>query len=87
MSELDLIEKLAQAVAVHITPAISPDIDLWDNTMIAAYFKRDPQVTRQTIACLPSFPKAIRLPTSRKSQPLYKANEVIAWAEQFKDKN
>ncbi|XJN75280.1 hypothetical protein ACHMW6_15410 [Pseudoduganella sp. UC29_106] len=86
--ELDLIDKLALAISKRSTPRISLEIDLWDMAMIAAYLKRDPKVVRERMACLPSFPKAIRLPTTTgRAQPLYKAIEVIAWAEKQKEKN
>ncbi|MRV72513.1 hypothetical protein GJ700_12415 [Duganella sp. FT92W] len=87
MSETDLIERLAAAVAEHLKPAIPLAVDLWDMAMVAAYFKRDPQVVRQTIACLPSFPKAIRLPTKTRAHPLYNAKEVIEWAQKHREKN
>lgn len=61
---------------------------LWDISTIAQYLKRDPQVVLECMACLPSFPKAIRLPTKTgKAQPLFLAEEVIAWTKKFKDKN
>jgi hypothetical protein len=87
MSETDLIEKLADAVAERLKPAIPLSVDLWDMDMVAAYFKRHPQVVRQTIACLPSFPKAIRLPTKQRAHPLYNAKDVIAWAQKYQEKN
>jgi hypothetical protein len=87
MSELNLIEKLAAAVATQMRQQIPIDVALWDVTMCATYFQRDPKVFRQTIACLPSFPKAIRLPTERRAHPLYNAWEVIEWAQKYKEKN
>lgn len=88
LSESSLIEKLAEEVAKRMQPAIPLSIDLWDIAMIAAFLKRDPQVVRERMACTPSFPKAIRLPTKHgRSQPLYKAKEVIAWADQHQEKN
>lgn len=85
--ELDLIDKLALAISKKTTPALPLEIELWDMGLVAAYLKRDPHVVRKTIACLPSFPKAIRLPTSTRAQPLYKAKDVIEWTEKFKDRN
>ena len=35
------------------------------------------------IVCLPSFPNPIRLPVKGRAQALYKAREVIAWAEKL----
>ncbi len=52
----DLISQLADALASRIRPTIPLSIDLWDVATIAAYLKRDPQVVRERMACLPSFP-------------------------------
>lgn len=88
MTEIDLIERLAQAIAKHTKPIIPLSVDLWDMATIGQYLKRDAATVRERMACLPSFPKAIRLPTSKgRAQPLYNAKEVIAWAESFRDKN
>lgn len=88
MSDVDLIERLAEAVAARVKPSIPLAIDLWDIATIAQYFKREPQVVRERMACLPSFPKAIRLPTKTgRAQPLYNAPEVIKWAQSYQEKN
>jgi hypothetical protein len=87
MNEPDLIERLATALAEHVKPNIPVDIALWDLATVAAYFNRSTQMVRTTIACLPSFPKAIRLPSAGKAQPLYKATEVMDWAQRFRDKH
>jgi hypothetical protein len=88
MNESDLIQKLADAITKHIHAAIPIDIDLWDMATIGAYLKRSPAMVRERIACLPSFPKAIRLPTTTgRAQPLYKATEVIAWTLKHQEKN
>ena len=87
MTEINLIELLAEAIARHTKPTIPLSVDLWDMATVASYFKRDPQVVRQTIACLPSFSKAIRLPTKTRAHPLYPAQEVIDWARKYRDKN
>jgi hypothetical protein len=88
MSDVDLIERLADAVAQRMTPPIPLAVDLWDIATIAAYLKREPGTVREQIACLPSFPKAIRLPTSKgRAQPLYNAKEVIAWVQSYREKN
>lgn len=88
MSDVDLIERLADAVAQRMTPSIPLAVDLWDIATIAAYLKREPGTVREQMACLPSFPKAIRLPTSKgRAQPLYNAKEVIAWAQSYREKN
>lgn len=83
MSEEDLINKIAYAVAKQVTPTIPFEIDLWDVQTIAIYLKRSDAYVRQEIVCLPSFPKSIKLPSKRsdKSQKLFKASEVITWVE------
>lgn len=88
MSEIELIERLADAFAKRLAPTISLSIDLWDIATIAQYLKREPQVVRERMACLPSFPKAIRLPTKTgRAQPLYIAKEVIQWVQGFQEKH
>ena len=43
---------------------------------------------REQITCLPSFPKAIRLPSKdRAAQSLYNAGEVIEWAMRHRERN
>lgn len=86
MSEVELVEKLAMAVAKQLRPGIPLSIDLWDVATIAQFLKRDPAVTRERITCLPDFPKAIRLPSGKgRAHPLYKAVEVVAWAESYRE--
>jgi len=73
-----------------LTPTSLPiEIDLWDIATIATYLKRSESVVRERMACLPDFPKAIRLPSTRsiRGQALYRAREVIQWAAQYQDKN
>jgi hypothetical protein len=87
MSAEELLEKLLAKISAP-APTIPIAIDLWDIASIAAYLKRDPQVVRERMACLPSFPKAIRLPTKTgRAQPLYKATEVIAWTNSHQERN
>lgn len=89
MSEIDLIEKLAKAVAIKIQPMMKIEDDLWSVENIAAYLKRDASTVRERISCLPSFPKAIRIPAAgvKRSQPLYKELEVRSWVEKHQDRN
>lgn len=90
MSPGELLEKLSSALAKHLkatAPAIPVEVDLWDVATVASYLKRDPAVVRERITCLPDFPKAIRLPSQRgRAHPLYKATEVIQWAETYREK-
>lgn len=87
MNDSEFVERLADALAGYVRPTIPLAIDLWDIATIAKYLKRDPQVVRERMACLPGFPKAIRLPTkSGRAQPLYNATEVIEWVQSFKER-
>lgn len=81
MNEHEIIKELTDAVKRLQQPAIPVAVDLWDTEHLAAYFKRSVSRVRSDIVCLPTFPKPIRLPVAGRSQALYKAREVIAWAE------
>lgn len=88
MSESDLIERLASAVAQRIQPAVPFDMQLWDISTIATYIHRSEASVRERLACRPDFPKARRLPSEtgrRGGHPLYKAAEVIDWVEKHAD--
>ena len=87
MSE-DLIEQLAEAIGKHIRPAIPLSIALWNIETVADFLQRDMTSVRQRFICRPDFPAAIRLPSAsgNKAHPLYKATEVIAFAEKYREK-
>jgi hypothetical protein len=87
--DTNIIDLLAAAVAKQVRPAIPIDIALWDIATIAAYLNRGESQVRERMACLPDFPKAIRLPSANttRGHALYKAKEIIAWASKFQDKN
>lgn len=90
MASIDssVLEQLVAALQQLNKPAIPIEVDLWDMAMIAAYLKRDVQVVRSRMACQPGFPKAIRLPTSTgRTQPLYQAREIVAWARSHQEKH
>lgn len=93
VAQAALIEQLAAAVAQLAKPSIPIDVDLWDMEMIGKFLKRNPQAVRERIACLPGFPKAVRLPTTTttgkpgRSQPIYWAKEIIAWAKSHQEQN
>jgi hypothetical protein len=67
-------------------PAIPISIDLWDFNTIARYLKRNTNYVRTEIASQSGFPSPIRLPrdASKGSHPLYRATEIIAWAESLR---
>jgi hypothetical protein len=89
MSEADLIDRLAAAVASRVSRQIPLDVDLWDMETIGAYMKRDVSHIQQRVVNRPDFPHAIRLPSAGKrgGQPLYKAIDVIRWTESYMEKN
>lgn len=93
MSEADLIERLAQELGKRLKPSVPLSVALWTLEDVGTYLQRSARVVGERIAVLPDFPKPIRLPSassaaekSGKSQPLWKAAEVIAWAEGYKEK-
>ena len=88
-NDSDLITRLAAELARQLRPALPIEIDLWDIATIARYLKRSESVVRERMACLPDFPKAIRLPSTRsvRGQALYRAKEIIQWACRYQDKN
>lgn len=83
----DIIEELAAAIAGRIAPVIPLEIDLWSSEQVAHFLKRDRRQVVERIAALPDFPKAIRLPAQGggRSQPLWKAIEVIEWATGYQE--
>jgi hypothetical protein len=83
------IQQVAAAVAAHIQPPVPVQVDRWDVATIARVIKRKDTYVRNSIICLPDFPKAIRLPTESggRGQPLYKAHEVLAWLDKYQDKH
>lgn len=80
---LDAVNKLEKQIIIPV------DVDLWDVKTIASYMKRNAQVVRERITSLPDFPAAIRLPSNgpRGGYPLWKATEVMAWVQRYKDTN
>lgn len=81
----ELIERLktatVPALAALPVAALPVSVDLWDIERIAAYLKRSIKVVRDEVVQLPGFPRPIRIPTSKRPHPLYKAREVVKWAE------
>lgn len=87
--DTNIIDMLAAAVARQVRPTIPIDIALWDIATIAAFLNRSEAQVRERMACLPDFPKAIRLPSANaaRGHALYKAKEVIAWTAKYQDRN
>ncbi len=86
MTAIDL-DQLAAAIASHMPRRIPLAVDLWGVSEIAAYLKVEPRHVGERYACLPGFPRAIRLPSQGRGRghPRYKAAEVIAWAEKHQE--
>ena len=84
MSTEQILEKLLERLTAVIQPPAPPQpisIALWDTNDIAGYLHRSKDRVYSDIVCLPSFPRPIRLPVKGRAQALWKAREVIAWAE------
>ncbi|MBO4119890.1 hypothetical protein J5T34_03935 [Cupriavidus gilardii] len=87
METAELIDQLADALKERMQPAVPLSIRLWNIEMIATYLNRNPDVVRQRVVSLPSFPPAIRLPAGETGvgKPMWKACEVIEWVESHKE--
>lgn len=85
---MDMIDQLAEAIALHMPTPIPLSVDLWSSKEIAAYLKKSEREVIERVVVVPGFPQAIRLPTLRgsKSHPRWKAIEVIEWAERHQEK-
>lgn len=83
MIEKEDIDRVAEAVAERIKPELPVEVALWDTERIGVYLRRSINRVRSDIVSQPTFPRPIRLPVSGRSQALYKAREVIAWAESY----
>jgi hypothetical protein len=83
MNAEEMLEKLLAQLSKATVVSLPVTVDLWDTRHIAAYLKRSVDTVRDDIVTLPTFPKPIRLPvrSATRAQALYKAREVIAWAE------
>lgn len=76
------ITQLAAEIVKHMPPSLPIDIVLWDGELIGKYLNRSKRHVLERVVIQPTFPKAIRMP---KAQPLWKAKEVIAWVEKYKE--
>lgn len=83
------IQQVAAAVAAHLHPPVPVHFDRWDVATIARVLKRSENYVRNSVICLPDFPKAIRLPVTGggRGQPLFKATEVLAWTDKYQDRH
>lgn len=82
--EKEILKAILQKLTERLIPV---EVDLWGTEHIAAYLKRSHSTVRDKILPLPSFPKPIRIQTANGTgHPLYKAREVIQWAENLQEK-
>lgn len=80
MSAEDLLKELLEKLGAQ-QPALPVAVDLWDTALVGQYLKRSVDNVRKEIVCLPDFPRPVRLPVAGRAHALYKAREVIRWAE------
>lgn len=84
MGETETLSNL-QMLIDSLRPSPAPvDRQLWDSLDVARYLRRSQQVTVERIVCMPDFPAGIRI--GGNSRPLWKAAEVMAWAESQTEK-
>jgi hypothetical protein len=82
----DFIGVIEKVVPPAVTGSRIPiSIALWDIGVIAEYILRSESYVRNVIVAVPTFPRAVRLPGPNKSQALYLAREVVAWAEGYRE--
>ena len=83
-------DRITQAITDAVTAAIEAagnrsipfEYKLWTVEHIAEYLNRNISTVRDTVLCLPDFPRPFRLPARTKAgHALYKASEVIEWVE------
>jgi hypothetical protein len=79
---IETLDQIATALAAKIVPSYPVEIDIWGAKEVAGFLKVSPQQVLTRYACLPDFPKTIRLPSSGqgKGHPRWRAKEVIHWA-------
>lgn len=89
LESLEALEKLAALLAANMPPSIPISQDVWSTKEIAQFLKVSESQVRERYACLPDFPKAYRLPKDGGGvgRPRWKAKDVLAWFDQYRDKN
>ena len=83
----EMAEQIADAIARR--PVIPASAQLWDADAVAAYLTVSRRAVLERYAPLPSFPAAIRIPLAdgKIARPRWKAVEVMAWAERYKERS
>jgi len=84
----NIIDQLAEAIAMHTQPPVPIDKQVWNAKQCAAYIGKSYQTFMSYYAPLPSFPKRINLPNTSggKSGPMWKAIDVINWVFSHQEK-
>ncbi|SET61219.1 hypothetical protein SAMN05216412_11033 [Nitrosospira multiformis] len=74
---------ILESIARKLDAKVPSDIGLWSGNEIATYLKRDPRTVMKEILRRADFPNSIQLPsaTGGKDQLLWKAKEVMEWAD------
>ena len=72
-----------RAVFEQMAPLLAPK-HLWTIEDVAAQLHRSIRSARDYVA-RPDFPRAIRI--AGNGHPLYKASEVLAWADRWQERN
>ncbi|WLE60308.1 AlpA family transcriptional regulator [Burkholderia plantarii] len=74
------LAELARQIAQQLAPYA-----LWDLSEVAKYLHRSEQHTRQWVITQDGFPRPLRIPSGKsateRARPLWRAKDVIAWAE------
>lgn len=82
VTQADLVEALN-----NLANRVPLSVELWTLKEIASYLKKKVTVCRDRVVYQPGFPAAIRIPSGKgRAHPLWKAAEVIAWTEGYKEK-
>ena len=86
------LAELARAISEHIQirTTFPIEIQAWNAQTCADFMSVSVNHFKTRIACLPGFPKPVRLPTKKEKgigQPRWNAKEVINWFYSFKKSN
>lgn len=84
--DAETIDQLAIIISSKIQPVYPVDIDIWSAREVAGFLKVSSQQVLKKYACLPGFPKTIRLPSTGvgNSHPRWRAKEVVNWALSYR---
>lgn len=88
ISNEERLFQILERIEQKLSPPAFAKIALWNIDDIAIYLKRNRKTVMGRVVYHPDFPKAIRLPsaTGGRAQPLWKATEVIRWAESYQER-